>query len=173
MLEKTLESPLDSKIKPDNLKGNHPWIFIGRSDAEAEAPILWPPDVKSQLVGKDLDARKDWDQEKMVTENEMVALYHQLNGHEFEQTPGDTEGQGGLACCSPLGCKETQLRDWVTIMISPLFQVLVIIIQVVDHSYSICFLWSCKPYSGLSAGDGGLWQNKYKFTLWRMSAWCV
>ena len=86
MLEKTLESPLDSKeIKPVNVKGNQQWIFIGRTDAEAEAPILWPPDVKSRLVGKDPDARKYWRQEeKGMTEDEMVRWHHRLNGHEFE-----------------------------------------------------------------------------------------
>ena len=109
-LEKTLESPLDCKeIKPVNPKGNQPWIFIGRTDAEAEAPILWPPDAKSQLIGKDPDAGKDWGQEevKRVTENEMVRWHHKLSGHEFEQTPGDSEGQGRLVCCSPWGCKES------------------------------------------------------------------
>ena len=80
---------------------------MGRTDAEAEAPILWPPDVKSQLIGKDLDAGKDGRQEeKGMTEDEMVGWHHRLNGHEFEQTPGDSEGQGGLACCSPWGLKE-------------------------------------------------------------------
>ena len=92
MLEKTLESPLDSKeIKPVNPKVNQPWLFIGRNDAEA--PIFWPPDVKNWLTGKDPDAGKDWRQEeKVATEDEMVGWYHRLNGHEFEQTAGDGEG---------------------------------------------------------------------------------
>ena len=109
LLEKTLESPLDSKgIKPVNLKGNQPWIFIGRTDAEAEAPLLWPPDVKSWLIGKDPDAGKDWKQEKKgVTEDKMVGWHHWLNGHEFPQTPGDGEEQGSLVCCSPWDCKES------------------------------------------------------------------
>jgi len=86
------------------LKGNQPWIFIGRTDAET--PIFWPPDAKSLLIGKDLNAGEDWGQEKKwVTEDEMVGCYHWLNGHEFEQTPGDSEGQGSLACCSPWGCR--------------------------------------------------------------------
>ena len=108
MLEKTLESPLDCKeIQPVNPKGNQSWIFIGRTDAEAEAPILWPPDAKSQLIGKDLDAGIDWRQEeKGMTEDEMVGWHHRLNGHELQQTPGDSEGRGSLACCSPCGCKE-------------------------------------------------------------------
>ena len=108
VLEKTLESPLDSKeIKPVNPKGNQPWIFIGRTDAKTEAPVLWPPDVKSWLIGKDPDAGKDWRQEeKGMTEDEMVGWHHWLNGHEFEQALGDGEGEGSLECCSPWGCKE-------------------------------------------------------------------
>ena len=108
VLEKTLEGPLDCKeIKPVNSKGNQPWIFIGRTDAKAEASVLWPPDAKNQLTGKDPDARKDWGQEeKGATEDEMVGWHHQLNGHEFDQTPGDGEGQGNLALCGPWGRKE-------------------------------------------------------------------
>ena len=86
---------------------NQPWIFTGRTDAEAEAPVFWPPDVKSQLIGKDPDAEKDWGQEeKKVTEDEMVGWHRQLNGYEFEQTLGDSEGLESLACCSPWGHKE-------------------------------------------------------------------
>ena len=109
VLEKTLESPLDSKeIEPINPKGNQPWIFIGRTDAETEAPILWPPDAKSWIIRKDPDAGKDWGQEeKGTTEDEMVGWHHRLNGHEFEQALGDSEGQGRLARCSPWGCKES------------------------------------------------------------------
>ena len=101
------QSPLDSKeIKPVNPKGNQPWIFIGRT--EAEAPILWPPDVKSRLTGKDPDAGKDWRQEeKGMTEDEMVGWHHWFNGHESEQTPGDSEGQRSLDCCSPWAGKES------------------------------------------------------------------
>ena len=107
-LEKTLESPLDCKeIKPVNPKGNQPWIFIERIDTEARVPIIWPPDAKSQLIGKDPDAGKEWRQKKRTTEDELVILYYQLNGHEFEQTPGDSGGQGSLACCSPWGGKES------------------------------------------------------------------
>ena len=101
MLEKTLESPLNCKeIKPVNPRGNQPWIFIGRTDAETEAPVLWLPAVKSWPVVKDPGAGKDWGQEKRATEDEMVRWHHRLNGHEFEQTPGDSEGQGSLACRS-------------------------------------------------------------------------
>ena len=106
VLEKTLESLLHSKIKPVIPKGNQPQIFIGRTDAEAKAPILWPLDAKNQLIGKDPDARKDWRQEeKGMTEDEMVGWHHWLNGHEFDQTLGDSEGQGSLVCCSPLGLR--------------------------------------------------------------------
>ena len=103
VLEKALDSPLDSKeIKPFNPKGNKPWIFIGETDAEAEAPILWLHDVKRQLIGKDPDAGKDWRQEeKGMTEDEMVGWHHWLNGHEIEQAPGDGEEQGILEYCTP------------------------------------------------------------------------
>ena len=94
VLDKTPESPLDCKeIKPVNSKGNQSWIFVGRTDAEVEAPILWPPDAKNKLTGKDPDAGKDWRrEEKGVKEDEMVGWHHQFNRHEFEQTPGDSEG---------------------------------------------------------------------------------
>ena len=105
VLEKTLEGPLDCKeIKPVNPKGNQPWIFIGRTDAET--PILCPPDVKNWLFGKHPDAGKGWGQEKRVTEDKMVGWHHQLNGYKFEQTLGDGEEQRRLVCCSPWGHKE-------------------------------------------------------------------
>ena len=108
VLEKTRESPLDCKeIQPVYPKGNRSWIFIGRTDAEAEAPILWPPDAKSHFIGKDPNAGKDGRQEKGVTEDEMVGWRHQFNWHEFEQTPRDSVGQGSLACCSQWGHKES------------------------------------------------------------------
>ena len=108
MLEKAPESPLDCKeIKWVIPKGNQPWLFIGRTDAEAEASGLWPPDMKSQLIGKDPAAGKDWRwEEKGTTEHKMVEWHHWLNGHEFEQALGDGEGQGSQACCSPWGGKE-------------------------------------------------------------------
>ena len=108
VLKKTLVNSLDSKeIKPVNPKGNQPWIFIGRTDVEAETPILWPPDAKSWLIGKNPDARRDWRrEEKGTTEDEMAGWHHRLNGHEFEQTLGDTEGPGSLVCWSPWGHKE-------------------------------------------------------------------
>ena len=115
VLEKTLESPLDCKeIKAVNPKGNKFWIFIGRTDAEAEAPILCLPDAKNWLIRKDPDAGKDWKQEeKGTTEDEMLGWHHQLNGHEFEQAPGDGDGQGSLACCIPWGRKELDMTEWL------------------------------------------------------------
>ena len=101
------------EIKQVNPKGNQSLIFIGRTDAEVEAPILWPSDAKSWPTGKDPDAGKDWGQEERgVTEDEMVGWHHPLNGHEFEQTPGDSEGQGSLAYCCPWGCKESDTTEW-------------------------------------------------------------
>ena len=111
VLEKTLKSPLDSKeIKPVNPKENQSWTFIGRTDAEAETPVLWLSDAKGWLTGKDPDPGKDWEQEvKGVTEDEMVGWYHQLNGHEFEPTLSNSEGQGSLACCSAWGPEELDM----------------------------------------------------------------
>ena len=113
VLEKTLESPLDSKeIQPVNPKGNQTLIFIGRTDAKAKAPILWPPDVKNWLIGKDPDAGKDWRQEeKGTTEDKTVGWHYQLNGHEFEQAPGVGDRQGSLVCCSPWGHKELDMTE--------------------------------------------------------------
>ena len=114
VLEKTLESPLDCKvIQPAHLKGNQSWMFIGRTDVEAKTPILWPPDVKNWLIGKDPDTGKDWRQEKGMTEDEMVRWHHWINGHKFESTPGVGVGQGGLACCSPWGRKEASTTEWL------------------------------------------------------------
>ena len=117
VLGKTLESPLDCKeIQPVHPKGYQPWVFIGRTDAEAETPILWPPHVKSWLIGKDPDAGRDWGQEEKGTpEDEMAGWHHQLDGHEFESTPGVGDRQGGLACCDSRSHKEsdtTELSDW-------------------------------------------------------------
>ena len=108
VLEKTLESPLDCKeIQPIHPKGSQSWIFIGRTDAEAETPILWSPNVKNWLIRKDPDTGKDWRrEEKGMTEDEMVGWHHRFDGHEFEQAPGS------LACCSPWACRVG--HNWVT-----------------------------------------------------------
>ena len=117
VLEKTHESPLDCKeIQPVHSKGDQPWVFLGRNDAEAEALVLWPPRAESWLIGKDSDAGRDWEQEeKWTTENEMAGWHHQLDGHEFEWTPGVGDGQGGLTCCHSWGRIEsnrTERLNW-------------------------------------------------------------
>ena len=117
VLEKTLESPLDCKeIQPVHSEGEQPWVFFGRNDAEAETAILWPPHVKSWLIGKDSDAGRDYGQEeKGTTEDEMAGWHHGLDGRESEWTPGVGDGQGGLACCDSWGHKEpdtTEQLNW-------------------------------------------------------------
>ena len=106
---------LDCKeIQPVHPKGDQSWVFIGKTDVEAETPVLWPPDVKGWLIWKDPDARKDWGQEeKGTTEEEMVGWHHQLNGHGFAWTPGVGDGQEGLACCSLWGRKESDMTEWL------------------------------------------------------------
>ena len=122
VLEKTLESPLDCKeFQPVHPKGNQSWLFIGRTDAEAETPILWPPDVKNRHSGKDPDAGKDWGWEvKGTTEDEMVGWHHQCDGHEFEQALGVGDGQGSPVWCSPWHHKEsdtTERLSWTEVLI--------------------------------------------------------
>ena len=122
MLENTPESPLCCKeIQPVHSEGDQPWDFFGRNDAQAETPILWPPDVKSWLIGKDPDAWKNWGwEEKGTTEDEMAGWHHRLNGHEFGYTPGVGDGQGGLACCDSWGRKEsdtTEQLNWTEIIL--------------------------------------------------------
>ena len=110
VLEKTLQGLLNTKeIKPVNPKGNQPWIFIGRTDAQAEALILWPHDAKNRLIGEAPDGGKDWRWEEKGWQDKIVGWHHQLNGHESEQILGDSEGKGSLACCSPWGCKDSDI----------------------------------------------------------------
>ena len=113
VLEKTLESPLDCKeIQPVHPKGDQSWVFIGRTDVEAETPILWTPDANSWLIWKDPDAGKDWRwEEKGMTEDEMVGCHHRFNGHEFGWTLRFGDGQGGLSCCSPCGRQESDMTE--------------------------------------------------------------
>ena len=100
--------------QPVHPKGDQPWVFIGRTDAEAETPILWPPHEKTWLIGKDPDAGRDWGQEeKGTTDDEMAGWHHLLDGHEFEWTPGVGDGQGGLVCCDSCGCKELDTTEWL------------------------------------------------------------
>ena len=114
VLKKTLESPLDWKeIQPVYPKGDQSWMFIGRTDVEAETLILWPPDAKSWLIWKDPDAGKDWGREETGTTEEMVGWHHRLNGHGFGFTLGVGDGQGGLVCCSPWGSQRVR-HNWAT-----------------------------------------------------------
>ena len=115
VLEKTLESPLDWKeMQQVHPKGDQSWVFIGRTDVEAETPVLWPPDVKSWFTGKDPDSGKDWGQEEKGTmEDEMVGWHPRLNGHGFGWTPGVGDRQGGLACCGSWGHKELDMSEWL------------------------------------------------------------
>ena len=122
VLEKTPESSLNSEeIQPVHPEGDQPWVFFGGNDAKAETPVLWPPHAKSWLIGKDSDTGRDWGQEEKVkTENEMAGWHHRLDGSEFEWTPGVGDGQGGLACCSPWGHKEsdtTEQLNWTELRI--------------------------------------------------------
>ena len=122
VLEKTLEGPLDCKeIQPVHSEGDQPWDFFGRNDAEAETPVFWPPHVKSWLIGKDPNAGRDWGQEeKGTTEDELAGWHHWLDGRESEWTPGDDDGQGGLACWDSWGRKEsdtTEQLNWTDIFI--------------------------------------------------------
>ena len=112
VLEKTLESPLDCKgIQLVHSKGDQSWVFTGKTDAKAETPVLWPPHVKSWLIGKNPDAGRDWGQEKDTTEDEMAGWHHWLDGHEFGWTLGVGDGQGGLVCCDSWGRKESETTE--------------------------------------------------------------
>ena len=156
MLEKIFESPLDCKeIQLVSPKGNQPWIFFGRTDAEAETPILWPPDEKKWLLGRDQDAGKDWRQEeKGTTEFETVGWHHGLNGPESEQAPWAADGQGGLVRCSPWGCKELDTTEQLKLRL----------LSIQRYSALIIFensSWNNVPVAGLI-------QNKQtaQLTMW-------
>ena len=153
VLEKTLESPLDcKKIQPVHSEGDQPWDFFGRNDAKAEIPVLWPPRVKSWLIGKDSDAGRDWGQEeKGTTEDEMAGWHHWLDGHKSEWTPGVGDGQGGLACCNSWGRKEsdtTERLNWTETHI--LFQILLRYKVLQDTEYSSSLWYSVGPCLSLS-----------------------
>ena len=146
VLEKTLESPLDCKeIQLVHPKGNQSWVFIGKTGAEAETPILWPPDTKSWLIGKDPDAGKDWRwKEKGTTEDEMVGWHHQPDGYEFEQALGVGDGKGSLACCSPWGCKElytTEQLNWTDYWTLKYFVILWLMISFFDCEFPGLHVW--------------------------------
>ena len=163
VLEKTLESPLGStEIKSVNPKGSQASVFIGRTDAEAEASILWPPDAKSQLIGKDPDAGKDWGQEeKGTTEGEMVGWHHLINGCEFEQIPGGSEGQGSRACCSPMVSKsQTWLSNWTTtiLLATPPLNIVINLLSKSCYIETLRF-WGQEP----SVSPFGWQSNSYSF----------
>ena len=143
-----LENPFGSKeIKPVNTKGNQLWIFTEKTDTEAEAPILWPPDVNSWLIWKDPDAGKDWGQEeKGTTEDEIVGWHHRLNGHGFGWTLGVGDGQGGLACCGSWGHKESDTTEWLN------WTELNIGVHV---SFSVLISLDYIPRSGIAGSYGG------------------
>ena len=143
VLEQTLESPLDCKeIKPAHPKGNQSWIYIGRTDAEAEAPILWPHVVKSWLIRRGPDAGQDWRQDKKgTTDDEMVGWNHWLNGHKIKQAPGDGEGQGILACCSPCGCKEFDIANWLNNNIVTWKLLRLFILEVITTKKVMVIVW--------------------------------
>ena len=131
------------EINPVSPKGNQSWIFIGRTDAEAEAPILWPPDAKSWLIIKDPETGKDWGQEeKGATEDEMVGWHHWLGGHEFEQAPGIGDGQGSLRCCSPWGCKELYMTERLS-WIDPIYTCWVEVALFFKRLIYLFYLWLC------------------------------
>ena len=138
VLEKTLESPLDCKeIQSVHSKGDQSWVFFGRNDAKIETPILWPPHVKSWLIGKDSDAGRDWGQEeKGTTEDEMAGRHHWLDGHESQWTPGVGVGQGDLACCNSWGSQRVG-HDWATELIWTEF--------VKNYSFELPVLYSNFP----------------------------
>ena len=145
VLEKTLESLLDCKeIQPVHSKGDGSWVFIGRTDAKAETPVLWPPHAKSWLIAKDCDAGRDWGlEEKGTTEDEMAGWHHQLNGHEFDWTPGVGDGQGGLVCCDSWGRKEsdtTERLNW-TDNVSGEMMIAAIITLNVCYIFLVFFTW--------------------------------
>jgi len=184
VLEKTLESPLDCKeIQPVHPKGDQSWVFTGRTDAEAETPILWPPHAKSWLIRKDPDAGRDWGQEeKGTTEDEMAGWHHQLDGHGFGWTPGAGDGQGDLACCDSWGRKESDMTEWLnwtelkwtaeySNKPSPTYSMLILEIRskVVNPAAMKLFLYcpifiessqsptvTNKGYSGTSPGESGI-----------------
>ena len=156
VLEKTLESPLDCKeIQPVHPKGDQSCVFIGRTDAEAETPILWPHHVKSWLIGKDPDAGRDWEQEeKGTTEDEMAGWHHRLDGHGFGYTPGVGDGRGGLACCDSWGHKESEMTerlDW-TELIHSLFLISILILSFyfANVTISICICLPVHTYQTFS-----------------------
>ena len=170
VLEKTLESPSDSKeIQPIHPKGNQSWIFIGRTDAEAETPILWLSDVKNWLLGKDPTAGKDWRwEEKEMTEDDMVGWHHRLDGHEFDQALGVGDGQGGLVCCSSWGLQESDMTEqlnWTD------YSIMESIVLICNNAF-FQPLWILKMFWWLKRGPyiGEVWEYLTNSSFYR-SIW--
>ena len=150
VLEKTLEHPLDCKeIQPVHPKENQSWVFIGRTDAEAETPILWPSDAKNWLIGKDPDAGKDWRwEEKGTTEDEMVGWHHRLDGHEFEQALGIGDEQGILECCRPWGCKELDMTERLSWTVCVCVCVCVCVYtHIYTHTHTYIYISHLNPFN--------------------------
>ena len=164
VLEKTLESPLDCKeIKLVHPKGNQSWIFFGRTDAEAETPILWPPDAENWLIWKDPDAGKDWRREvKGTTADEMVGWHHRLNGYGFGWTLGVDDGQGALACCSPWGHKESDMTEQLNWTDKPEVDVFLEL---------SCFFYDPTDVGHLISGSSAF--SKSGLNVWFMYYWCL
>ena len=173
VLEKTLESPLDCKeIQPVHPKGNQPWDFFGRNDAKAETPVLWPPHAKSWLTGKDSDAGRDWRQEeKGITEDEMAGWHHWFDGCESVWTPGDGDGQGGLACCSSWGRKESDTTEWLN------WTELnwMVLLQLLDTLLSFLLKWALGLRPGMNPDLLPLYcvalERNFTFRAWIGGAW--
>ena len=160
VLEKTLESPLDCKeIQPVHPEGNQSWVLIGRTDAEAETPILWPPDVKNWPIGRDPDSGKYWRQEKGMTEDEMVGWHHQLDGHEFEKAPGVGDGQGSLALLQSMRSQRVR-HSWATELTDIYFKMLGKWSWILTFIFSILF-WLLEPSQIF----------KFKVSIWVQSRW--
>ena len=165
VLEKTLESPLDCKeVQPVHSKGDQSWVFIGRTNVEAETPMLWPPDAKSWLIWKDPDTWRDWGQEeKGMTEDKMVGWHHWLNGHGFGWTPGVGDRQGGLACCSSWGHKESDTTEWNELNWTKSFLLFLCFLPLEWYHLHI---WGCWYFSWKS------WFQLMVHTAWHF-VWCT
>ena len=167
VLEKILESHLDcKKIQPVHSKGDQSWVLFGRNDAKVETPVLWSPDAKSWLIGKDSDAGRDWGQEeKWTTEDEMAGWHHWLNGREFEWTLGVGDGQGGLACCDSWGCKESDTTEWLiwSDLILPVINAIHIYCEIIENiqKQKIKIIFSTTTRSCLHFSMGNLKEGIY------------
>ena len=174
VLQKTLESPFCKEIQPVHPKGDQSWVFIGRTDAEAETPILWPLDTESWLIWKDHDAGKDWgEEEKGTTEDEMVGWHHWLDGHGFGWTPGVGVGQGGLACCSPWGHKESDMTNWLNWTGLNLAHVIHSIHIMYYHSAAQWPLGLCTCFPHPEFLSLYMMDSSWSVTCWTITIFCI